>query len=76
MGGSRKCFDDYNFHVYRPHINSATQLRAYGKCFYLRCLGPCVQFLPSSFQTPADIEEQADASEAEDPNGEEEKCCL
>ena len=28
------------------------------------------------FQTPADIEKQADASETEDPNGEEEKRCL
>ena len=28
------------------------------------------------FQTPADIEEQADASEGEDQNGEKEKRCL
>ena len=26
--------------------------------------------------TPEDIEEHSDASEAEDPNGEEKKCCV
>ena len=30
----------------------------------------------STLQTPEDIEEHADASETEDPNGEEEKCCI
>ena len=27
-------------------------------------------------QTPEDIVEHSDANEAEDPNGEEKKCCL
>ena len=38
--------------------------------------GMCTFRGEDHLQTPEDIEEHSDASEAEDPNGEEKKCCL
>ena len=36
----------------------------------------CTTRCEDHLQTPEDIEEHADASETEEPIGEEEKCCI